>query len=88
MERFIDKCAELLTQVQNLKSEAHLFMDSNIDLLKLNEQNSVNFLNLILGKSFLQGIGKATRFQNDSRWLIDQILINKNCEKNLLRYPN
>ena len=45
MERFIDKCAELLTQIQNLKSEAYLFMDSNIDLLKLNEQNSVNFLN-------------------------------------------
>jgi hypothetical protein len=60
--------------------EAYIFTDSNIDLLKLNELNSMNFLNLILEKSFLPTIAKATRFQNLSKSLIDQILINKNCE--------
>jgi hypothetical protein len=80
MERFMNKLAELLTQIQNTKIEAFVFMDSNIDLLKLNEPNSANFLNLILEKSFLQGIGKATRFQNHSKTLLDQIIFNKNCE--------
>ena len=80
MERFMNKLAELLTQIQNTKIYAFVFMDSNIDLLKLNEPNSANFLNLILEKSFLQGIGKATRFQNHSKTLLDQIIFNKNCE--------
>jgi hypothetical protein len=80
MERFMDKCADLLTNLQNTKIESYVFMDSNIDLLKLNEPNLANFLNLILEKSFLQGIGKATRFQNNSKTLLDQIIFNKNCE--------
>jgi hypothetical protein len=36
-------------------------------------------MNLILEKSFLQGISKATRIQNDSKSLIDHILFNINC---------
>jgi hypothetical protein len=80
MERFTVKFAELLSEIKNTKIEAYVFMDSNIDLLKLNEPNSSNFLNLILEKSFLQGIGKATRFQNNSKTLLDQIIFNKNCE--------
>jgi hypothetical protein len=58
-------------------------MDSNIDLLKLYQPASSNFLNLILEKSFLPAIGKATRCQNASKTLIDQILLNKNC-RNLI----
>ena len=54
-------------------------MDSNIDLLKLSQQTPTNFLNLILEKGFLPSIAKATRCQNDSKTLIDQILFNKNC---------
>jgi hypothetical protein len=34
---------------------------------------------LILEKGFLPSIGKATRCQNESKTLIDQILFNKNC---------
>ncbi len=55
-------------------------MDSNIDLLKLNIPNHANFLNLIIEKGFLPSICKATRCQNESKTLIDQILFNKNCE--------
>ncbi len=57
----------------------HMCMDSNIDLLKLNQPNARNFLNLIFEKSFLPAITKATRCQSDSKTLIDQILFNKNC---------
>jgi exonuclease III len=80
MERFISKFDTLLTQIKECKTEAYLFMDSNIDLLKLNEPSSANFLNLIFEKSFLQAIGKATRFQNNSKTLLDQIILNKTCE--------
>ena len=80
MERFIDKFGNLLAQINDCNSESYLFMDSNIDLLKLNESSSANFLNLIFEKSFLQAIGKATRFQNNSKTLLDQIIFNKKCE--------
>ncbi len=49
-------------------------------LLKLNIPNHANFLNLIFEKGFLPSICKATRCQNESKTLIDQILLNKNCE--------
>jgi hypothetical protein len=38
-------------------------------------------LNLILEKGYLQGVGKATRMQNNSKSLIDHILFNKNCNQ-------
>jgi len=79
MDRFLEKFAVLLSQLQNTRHDAYVCMDSNIDLLKLNLPNSANFLNLILEKGFLPAIGKATRCQNASKTLIDQILFNKNC---------
>jgi hypothetical protein len=80
MERFVSKFSNLLTEIQNLKLESYIFIDSNIDLLKLNEHVSANYLNLILEKGFLQATAKATRIQNASKSLIDQILFNKNCD--------
>jgi hypothetical protein len=80
MDRFLEKFSTLLAQIQNSKVEAYICMDSNIDLLKLNIPNHANFLNLIFEKGFLPSICKATRCQNESKTLIDQILLNKNCE--------
>ncbi len=80
LERFSLKFSELLSQMQNTRLEAYVFINSNIDLLKLNEPASSNYLNLVIEKSFLQGIAKATRCQNQSKTLIDHILFNKNCE--------
>jgi hypothetical protein len=74
MERFLSKFSNLLTDIQNSKLESYIFIDSNIDLLKLNEQTPANYLNLILEKGFLQATAKATRIQNASKSLIDQIL--------------
>jgi len=79
MNSFLDMFSELLTLIQNVKIDAYICMDSNIDLLKLSQQTPTNFLNLILEKGFLPSIAKATRCQNDSKTLIDQILFNKNC---------
>jgi exonuclease III len=79
MNSFLDMFSELLTLIQNVKIDAYVCMDSNIDLLKLSQQTPTNFLNLILEKGFLPSIAKATRCQNDSKTLIDQILFNKNC---------
>jgi exonuclease III len=80
LENFSIKFSELLSQLQNARMEAYVFIDSNIDLLKLHEPASSNYLNLVIEKSFLQGIAKATRCQNQSKTLIDHILFNKNCE--------
>jgi hypothetical protein len=80
MDRFLEKFSTLLAQIQNLKVEAYICMDSNIDLLELNIPNHANFLNLVIEKGFLPSICKATRCENESKTLIDQILFNKNCE--------
>jgi hypothetical protein len=45
----------------------------------LRQQAAENYMNLILEKSFLQAISKATRIQNQSKSLIDHILFNVNC---------
>jgi hypothetical protein len=79
IDRFLDKFSELLSLLRNTKVDAYVCMDSNIDLLKLNQPNARSFLNLIFEKSFLPAITKATRCQSDSKTLIDQILFNKNC---------
>jgi hypothetical protein len=78
-DRFFAKFDELLSQIQNKKLESYVFIDSNIDLLEPRQQNAANYLNLVIEKSFLQGISKATRMQNNSKSLIDHILFNKNC---------
>ena len=54
-------------------------MDSIIDLLKYNlNNNSNNLIDLSLNNGFLNIISKATRIQNNSSSLIDQIFFNKN----------
>jgi hypothetical protein len=73
------KFDDLLSAIQSKNEESYVFLDSNVDLLKLNQQNATNYLNLVISKSFLQGIAKASRIQNESKSLIDHILFNKNC---------
>jgi hypothetical protein len=78
IDTFLNNFSELLQNIQSKKLESYVFIDSNIDLLNLRQQNAVNYLNIILEKSFLQGISKATRIQNNSKSLIDHILFNSN----------
>jgi hypothetical protein len=77
-KRFMNKFSVLLDDIQNVKLESYLFIDSNVDLLHLRTQFAENYMNLILEKSFLQGVSKASRIQNNSKSLIDHILFNTN----------
>jgi len=74
MERFFLLFDELLHNLQNKRLPTYIFMDSNIDLLNLNSDDSSNFLNSVLSKGFLQCVLKPTRMQNNSKTLIDHIL--------------
>ncbi len=78
IKNFWNKFSDLLQNIQSKKLESYIFIDSNLDLLNLRQQNAENYLNIILEKSFLQGISKATRIQNNSKSLIDHILFNSN----------
>jgi hypothetical protein len=77
LERFNERFDELLHRISLKRMNAFVFMDSNIDLLNLGAESSTNFLDSILSKGFLQCITKATRIQNNSRSLIDNILTNR-----------
>jgi len=76
LERFYTKFDELLHNLSPQRTKAFVFMDSNIDLLNLGDGGSQDFLNSILSKGFLQCAFKATRIQNNSKTLIDNILTN------------
>jgi hypothetical protein len=78
IKNFLIKFSDLLQNIQSKKLESYIFIDSNLDLLNLRQQNAENYLNIILEKSFLQRISKATRIQNNSKSLIDHILFNSN----------
>jgi len=79
MEHFNSKFDELLSSLQQTRKESYVFIDANIDLLHLGCTDSQNYMNLILGRSYLQCVAKATRIQNNSKSLIDHILINSGC---------
>jgi hypothetical protein len=77
LDRFSAKFDELLFNISLKRLESYVFIDSNIDLLNLDTGNSADYLNLILSKGFLQCVTKATRIQNNSKSLIDNIITNR-----------
>ena len=77
IERFTTKFEELLENISQKKLSSYILMDSNIDLLNLNSLNATTFLDTITSKGYLQCIFKATRIQNESKTLIDNILTNQ-----------
>jgi exonuclease III len=73
--RFTAIFENLLHNLNRKKMESYIMMDSNIDLLRLDSVVPANFFNSCLAAGYLQCINKATRFQNESKTLIDHILI-------------
>jgi len=73
--RFSILFEELLANLNRKTLDSYIMMDSNIDLLKLDNNVPANFFNSCLAAGYLQCVKKATRFQNDSRTLIDHILV-------------
>lgn len=79
---FLDNLEGLLENLNQMKIKCCVFMDSNINILKLNNCDlAKNFLDCCLTNGFLQTIFKATRIQNKSFSLIDQIFVNFPDEK-------
>ena len=74
-ENFINHLDIHLSNLSNFNSDTYVFLDSNINLLKLNySQTPALYLETIFTNGFLQKIGKATRIQGHSYSLIDHIL--------------
>ena len=82
MERFFTNFDELLHKLSLTKLTSYVFMDSNIDLLNLRVESATTFLDIVTSKGYLQCIFKATRFQNESKALIDNILTNNTSPAN------
>ena len=73
-ECFISHRDVHLSNLASLNSDSYVFLDSNINLLKLNHhQTPALYLETIFANGFLQKIGKATRIQGNSYSLIDHI---------------
>jgi exonuclease III len=75
IERFFTVFDELLHKISRKNLSSYIFLDSNFDLLSLHDVGSSAFLNSVLAAGYLQCIFKATRMQNNSRTLLDQILV-------------
>ena len=74
-ESFINHLDVHLSNMSSLNSDTFVFLDSNINLLKINHsQSAALYLETIFTNGFLQKTGKATRIQGNSYSLIDQIL--------------
>lgn len=69
----------LLTQLSSRNSNSYIFLDSNINLLKLANTPSFQlYHDTILDNGFLNLLHKATRIQGSNFSLIDQKLTNNN----------
>ncbi len=74
ISRFQFNFGELLSKLNSSRLTSYVFIDSNIDLLNMNSEETFNYLNNVLSNGFIQQIMKASRFQNQSKTLLDHIL--------------
>ena len=74
-DSFINHLDVHLSNLASLNIDSYVFLDSNINLLKINHsQSTALYLETIFANGFLQKIGKATRIQGNTFSLIDHIL--------------
>ncbi len=77
IDEFMVQLDNHLSRNNDLKTNAYVFLDANINLHSINSNNnSREYLNTVVSNGFLPTITKATRVQNDSATFIDQILTN------------
>jgi len=78
-DNFLEILDSHLNDLCELNKETFIFLDANINLLKLNEVDFPNdYMNVCIGNGFIQLICKATRVQGEHFSLIDHILTNSN----------
>ena len=71
---FLDLLDNHLNELCNATKESFVFLDANIDLLKLNTHElPKEYLNTVISNGFVQLAGKATRVQGNHFSLIDHI---------------
>jgi hypothetical protein len=76
---FLEKLDNHLSNLSALNKDVYVFLDANIDLLKLNTLNLCNdYMDVNLSNGFIQLICRATRIQGIHYSLIDHILTNTN----------
>ena len=77
MNRFLSSFDDLLLKLAGKRHESYIFTDSNIDLLKIENNATVQaYLDSIFSQGFLQFNFKATRIQGNAHSLIDHIMSN------------
>jgi len=74
---FLELLDAHLSDLSDSNKESFVFLDSNIDLLKVNESTIANdYMDVNISNGFLQLISRATRIQGNHVSLIDHILSN------------
>ncbi len=76
LDRFLEKFSSLLSDLKATNKTSLVFLDSNINLLNINQQEVSQYLNSIFENGYLQIVSKVTRIQRESKTLIDHILTN------------
>ena len=80
LDQFFNCLYEHLETLSKYSIPIYFFTDSNIDLLKYNnDENSTLFTDLLSSFGFHQIISKATRISGESHTLIDHIFTSDNC---------
>ena len=84
LDSFFLNFENLMSELSALNQESFIFMDSNINLLNVNQNNSsTHFIESSMQHGFIQTIAKATRIFNNNTSLINHIFTNsKNSEVN------
>ena len=81
-ETFINKLNILLNEMSSAKIESYIFLDSNVNLLELQSNDTVkHYLNTIIDRGFFPANMKASRMHGNSSTLIDHILTNSKMTK-------
>ena len=74
LDSFFMNFENLMSELSALNQESFIFMDSNINLLNVNQNNSsTHFIESSMQHGFIQTIEKATRIFNNNTSLIDHI---------------
>ena len=81
IDEFMDKLDRLLSDINNMNTDAYILTDSNINLLNMTtDQTASHYMTNLTNNGFLVTNHKATRMQGVNSSLIDHIITN--CKQN------
>jgi hypothetical protein len=81
LDEFFIRMDLLMNYLNSLNCKSYLFLDSNINLLNVENSNeAATYISNILNNGYIPANTKATRMQNNSSSLIDNILTNEKSQ--------